>query len=376
METKNAIYLPVIVILSTFFFSLSCEDATGAEAETFSGAVVDTGQSKCYDNNREISAPAVGGRFYGQDAQYDGAAFSYRDNGDGTVTDLNTGLVWQQTPDFDRRMSWYEALEYADALTLAGYDDWRLPTIKELTSIAAFDGSIETYTPYLDTRYFYFEYADPPYREIDAQFWSGNLYLGTIFGNDEGAFGFNFADAHIKAYPTNGGPGGGFFVRCVRGDSYGVNDFTDNGDGTVTDHNAGLMWQQLDDGVGRNWEEALAYAEALTLAGHDDWRLPNAKELQSIVDYNSKAPAIDSVFGVRDPTGWFWTSTTHGDDIGSAVYIAFGEATDYANVDVHGAGALRSDPKQGDPDNYPNGRGPQNDDVRIYNYVRCVRGAD
>jgi hypothetical protein len=45
-------------------------------------------------------------------------------------------------------------------------------------------------------------------------------------------------------------------------------------------------------------------------------------------------------------------------------------------MDVHGAGAQRSDPKSGDPDAYPTGHGPQGDAIRIYNYVRCVRDAE
>jgi hypothetical protein len=47
---------------------------------------------------------------------------------------------------------------------------------------------------------------------------------------------------------------------------------------------------------------------------------------------------------------------------------------DYHYVDVHGAGAQRSDPKAGDPAMFPHGRGPQGDVIRIYNYVRLVRG--
>lgn len=61
-----------------------------------------------------------------------------------------------------------------------------------------------------------------------------------------------------------------------------------------------------------------------------------------------------------------------------AVYIAFGRAMGYMNntwVDVHGAGAQRSDPKAGDPADYPTGHGPQGDAIRIYNYVRLVRDA-
>ena len=51
-------------------------------------------------------------------------------------------------------------------------------------------------------------------------------------------------------------------------------------------------------------------------------------------------------------------------------------AGEYHYVDVHGAGAQRSDPKAGDPGMFPHGRGPQGDVIRIYNYVRCVRGGE
>jgi len=55
--------------------------------------------------------------------------------------------------------------------------------------------------------------------------------------------------------------------------------------------------------------------------------------------------------------------------------VSFGRAMGYMNrwVDVHGAGAQRSDPKAGDPADYPTGHGPQGDAIRIYNHVRLVR---
>jgi hypothetical protein len=58
--------------------------------------VVDTEQTRCYDNTSEISCPQSGEAFYGQDGQCNGVQPSYVDNG--TVTDLNTGLMWQKTP--------------------------------------------------------------------------------------------------------------------------------------------------------------------------------------------------------------------------------------------------------------------------------------
>jgi hypothetical protein len=91
--------------------------------------------------------------------------------------------------------------------------------------------------------------------------------------------------------------------------------FTDNEDGTVTDHCTGLMWQKdtadvngdgqtAEDGTDAlPWCDALAYCENLSFAGHDDWRLPNVRELQSIVDYGRLGPAIDPVFGAF--SGWY-----------------------------------------------------------------------
>ena len=285
-----------------------------------------------------------------------------------------------------------------------GHDDWRLPSIKELYSLIDFQGGMANRPrrPYLDTGYFDFVYGDVAKgeRDIDAQYWSATGYVGTTMRGDATVFGVNFADGRIKGYPRDRGPRGEpnrQFVRYVRGNpAYGRNDFHDNGDGTVTDRATGLVWQQADSGEAMDWQQALAYAEQLRLGQHDDWRLPNAKELQSLVDYTrapdavkvkARGPAIDPLFEVTEVQSYYWTSTTHlegwperpGE---AAVYVCFGEAFGYMGppgapkrrIDVHGAGAQRSDPKSGDPGRFPEGRGPQGDDVRIVNWVRCVRG--
>jgi hypothetical protein len=189
----------------------------------------------------------------------------------------------------------------------------------------------------------------------------------------------------------------------VRGSTnYGINDLHDNGDGTITDNATGLMWAKTDNGEAILWEDALNYAENATLSGYDDWRLPNIKELQSIVDYTrspatTNSAAIDPAFECSEITDeggstnypFYWSSTTHANytnEPGSAAaYVAFGEAlgwmedpqtSSYTLTDVHGAGAQRSDPKTGNPEDYPYGHGPQGDVIRIYNYVRLVRDAN
>jgi len=58
----------------------------------------------------------------------------FTDNGDGTVTDNLTGLMWEQSPGTDT-ISWADALTYANDSTLAGYDDWRLPNYYELATL-------------------------------------------------------------------------------------------------------------------------------------------------------------------------------------------------------------------------------------------------
>ena len=344
-------------------------------------AVVDTGQVACYDaDGVEISCPETEEDFYGQDAQYEGTQMSFQDNGDGTVTDLNTGLMWQQTPPSDG-YSKADSVTYCENLELAGYDDWRLPTLKELFAI----GNYSEGWPYLDETYF--DIAGETVSK-DEQFWAQENYVGvSAESGSSGAWGVNHGTGHIKTYPSGAGPGGGKRVRAVRGTITAINNYTDNGDGTITDNATGLMWSQADNGVGMLWADALAYAENSELAGYDDWRLPNIKELQSIVDYSysptatdpdAVGPAIDPIFDCtpiineagNDDYPYFWSSTSArfraDTDFYYAWYVAFGMAVDPDGQDFHGAGAVRFDTKALD--------GPAGEDAaRSYNYVRCVR---
>ena len=171
-----------------------------------------------------------------------------------------------------------------------------MPTIKELLSISDWNGSQHVDDAfYLDSSVFDFDYPEIDDTDLTGthsnqmmgQTWSSTSRIDSENLPGDVKFFFNFLDAHIKSNSATN-PDAELFYRCVRGDEL-ANDFTDNGDDTVTDEATGLMWQQANGSEGSDlqfsWRDALGYCEDLSLAGHDDWRLPDVKELQSIVEY-------------------------------------------------------------------------------------------
>jgi len=126
--------------------------------------------------------------------------------------------------------------------------------------------------------------------------------------------------------------------------------YTDNGDGTITDLNTGLTWEKKSRD-GRLHDEANMYVwsgdgsqvtiwdfldqlNAANFAGHNDWRIPNVKELQSIIDYGT-FPAVDPVFNNNCTAGcdlahcsctasyYYWSSTTPASATGVALFVDF-----------------------------------------------------
>jgi hypothetical protein len=266
----------------------------------------DTGQTESYTDT------------FGEDSDYLIYPPAYQDNGDGTVTDLNTGLMWQQAAS-GSQMDWDSAGSYCSGLSLAGYSDWRLPAADELQSIVDYGRS----NPAIDTTAF-----------PGAQ--SSNYWSSTTHDYKSEAWNVDF----------NGGQAGyhnGGYVRCVRGGS-SATSFTDNSDGTVTDQKTGLMWQQATSSSMIDWEASLTYCEDLTLASQSDWRLPNIKELGSIVDGSQSGPPIDTTAFPGAQSSNYWSSTTHVDYTSEAW-----------NVDFNGGHAGYHSKSYG-------------------GYVRCVRG--
>ncbi len=125
------------------------------------------------------------------------AAGSYTDNGDGTVTDTSTGLMWQQTGSYIS--SWEQALAYCEGLNLGGYTEWRLPTIKELRSLV--DYSIPYPGPTINTTYFPNTAA--------SRYWSSTTSTYTTYYAWLVDFGYGDGRYYDKGYA--------YYVRAVRG---------------------------------------------------------------------------------------------------------------------------------------------------------------
>ena len=320
-------------------------------ASVLASPVPDTGQTKCYDNSQEITCPSLGQNFYGQDGSYDINTQSYTkldENGNDLppeatewvmVRDNVTGLIWEvkedkddvqnysNTNDADNTYTWYDGvsgtpgdgtdtLDFINALNteqFGGYSDWRLPTVKELSSLV--DSSIPP-GPTINTDYF-------P-NTVSSNYWSSTTYAP----NSNYAWDVDFNDGEVWGR----GKSGDDHVRAVRGGQCGpFGKYIDNGDGTVTDTETGLMWEvKTDDGGPRDkdnyytWEQALSYCKNLSLAGYNDWRLPNRNELQSIVDYERYNPSIDPIFSYT-VSNVYWSSTTYADYPGSAQDVYFSE---------------------------------------------------
>jgi hypothetical protein len=310
----------------------------------------DTGQHGCFDNIAALEpcagAPGAGCAttpLCGQDAQYGwdvshptGSRFERTDAAEPVVTDPITGLQWQgcvaglSGPECadgsEDTYTWADALTYCDELEWGGLTDWRLPDPHELLTIvdddridpaldpAAFPGSAARTCWTSATR------ADDAHRAHQLEVATGTMQTVGKSGSD--------AVRCVRGSPR---PATARFVRSVPAPAAHA------GEAIVEDTSTGLVWQGCSYGtsgesctgtaVRMSWQEVLGVCEASTWAGHDDWRLPNVKELFSIASTRDANPSIDSVVFPATPTYWYWSSTTYPDLVSSAFYVAFATST-------------------------------------------------
>jgi len=247
---------------------------------------------------------------FGEDGDYAGSAPSFKDNGDGTVTDVLTGLLWQKADGGE--MTWEKAKDYAKSLRLAGRQDWRLPTSMELFALT----NQGMHGPAMDTSVF---------TRSEARYWWTNSTRADDAAkvwlvNSGGGIG-----AHAKTETVSAGGERPVHVRCVAGISVtGTGpSLVDNPDGTATDRRTGLTWQKLGPAKALTWEEALKYCDALKPSGHGPWRLPNIKELRSLSDDAKIRPSLDRKFFPEAKVANYWSSTTQSNRPGRAWLVEF-----------------------------------------------------
>ena len=296
---------------------------------------------------------------HGQDSDNDGNTINF----DGTASD-------QDTQDFIAYVNSDSSINNGNGL--CGQTNWRLPTVHEIEGLADYDAVVANdsggySTPSIDTNYF-------PYT-ITSQYqwyWTSHLNVDPDVNTGGGSSTSNyFAWAYGSAESrTRSGTGGvtvgdtarGNYVRLVSSSAavashfsdYSDSRYTDNLDGTISDHQTGLMWMQCSygqtyDGADSdqdgiicedslafgNWQQAFAWAadsNANSTYGYNDWRLPNIKELGSIVDFGSAKPTINQSVFPNTVSGPYWTSTPSRANVHQAIFIGF-QAGDYGPSD-------------------------------------------
>jgi len=261
----------------------------------------------------------------------------FSDNGNETVTDNMTGLVWLKNPGTSRYI-WENCIPYCENLT-TDVSDWRLPNVRELRSLGNF--GVNELSVWLNEQGFsnvqctdYWYWTSTSYAPYTSESWTVQMCAGVVdyFGK---------STSELSIWPVRGESP----CVAVTGQTavYTANDdasyhkgvhfpsirFRDNGDGTVTDNMTGLIWLKdaNNASVTKRWSEALAYVENLNNGsengncGNTDWRLPNVNELETLINYGKRPYTwlIEQGFrNVKD--SWYWTSTSGSFQLGSLAW--------------------------------------------------------
>lgn len=227
MKTLDDIYCAMTIDTTSTSYTISAPGSPTSTMHTLDEIyniavnfpIPDTGQTSCYDYDTLSTCPVDGSP--GQDAEYTASNsfacdMSYTDNGDGTVTDNCTGLMWKKCSEPDTSTTtcgggqstyeWANALVQCDGLSFAGHTDWRLPNITELWSIVLLEYEIVSGK----------KAAGPPYinqivfpNTVAHSYWSASTYPYQTVS----ALHVTFNYAYL--YGTD--KGGAYYVRCVRG---------------------------------------------------------------------------------------------------------------------------------------------------------------
>jgi len=264
----------------------------------------------------------------------------FTNNGNGTMTDNLTGLTWTKNanPPGDT-LNWAQALLYVDLMNKGnrqnyGYKDWRMPNVNELESLLKVG---EEYTSQAWLTSQGFKNVMPDYWTSTSSSWPSDYPVFVIYYD-------NVYSAHINSYrylwPVRGKTSGPamiwktgqkvsystYFTRDDGGLQKGVAwpnpRFVDNENGTVTDRLTGLLWLKDANCFGvKAWYDALDtitdfniqqdnYSCVDYTSSYTDWRLPNRKELRSLIDYSKYEPALPENHPFMNVAYSYWSSTS------------------------------------------------------------------
>ncbi len=246
----------------------------------------DTGQNTGYTN------------VFGEDADYTIYPPNYSDMNNGIVLDKVTGLQWQKADAGE--MTYEQAIVYADTSTLGGFTDWRLPNPLEAYSITLLSKN----RPPLDLTAFAPSTAEywwtnlPQYNDA-SKIWVTNA--GGGIGN------------HLKKETISAGGTNKIHTRIIR-DASAPEILSEvhvrTMYGSIIDKRTNLEWFATPSPDSITWEQALQFSEQSNMGSHDDWRMPNIKELFSLTSQAHSSPSIHPIFGITSANTMYWSSTT------------------------------------------------------------------
>ena len=236
----------------------------------------------------------------------------YTNNGDDTVRDNFTGLIWQDSgfvADENQRRTLAEGITYCNNLSLANYNDWRLPNVDELLQITDKD----RYDPAIDTSAFQ--------HIASGVYWFDDIYNSYNKG-------VNFYDGDEVVYS----PDNINFVRCVRGTNPTANFTLSESQNIVIDNNTHKEWQNSDE-VGLiyfTWSEAIEYCERLVLDDKSDWRVPKINEIYYILNRDdSSLNNYYSLFKSHESTQGYWGVETYQPNSVNSWVLYFGNGDSF-----------------------------------------------
>ncbi len=245
----------------------------------------------------------------------DSRSFTVSDiSGDKVVTDSVTTLMWQQ--EILTAAILGEAVDFCNSSVYGGFDDWRIPTMSELTSLFEY----KNYDPAADKNAFP-EFPSEKW-SFETSFFSSteqkiNAPLNICFAADftSGTFGYGFKESLGNLTQPY------LCVRNTKEITIPEKRFVEseiNSELLVKDVVTNLMWQKNGDSF-MTWQEAVDYCETVSYAGFNDWRLPSMHELLTLVDFKAKMPSSSFPDMLVQ---YFWSSTEFaGDNTWAAALI-------------------------------------------------------